>query len=67
MSIGYESKVTAFNITTEKKSKFDGNNLILKHANDIFKYPSYGLACHGSHNSHSSHESHYSHRSHYSG
>jgi hypothetical protein len=42
------------------------NNLVLKHASELFGDVHYNLNGHGSHSSHVSHSSHNSHSSHYS-
>lgn len=48
-------------------SQTQNNNLVLKHASEIFGNNEMSVTGHASHASHSSHSSHASHSSHYSG
>jgi len=60
MSIGYKSKDIILKSTNSNKVN-DKTDLVLKHANELFNYGSFGACCQRSHGSHSSHSSHSSH------
>ncbi len=59
----------AVNLTRSSKvgiNQQKDNDLVLKHANDVYGYEMNAVNQHYSHSSHSSHVSHASHSSHYS-